>query len=270
MTMGTLCMRRLWLSDYRNYVSAELCPAPGLTVVTGSNGEGKTNLLEALGWLSTLTSFRGSPREALVRQGAETAVVRAEVTLVEDPGTGAEREWLVEAELGRAGRDRVLVNRQPVRRSGDLLGVVRSTLFSPDDLALVKGGPGERRRFLDDLLVACAPRHHRLRNDLDRVLRQRNTLLRQSGGKLTTEVAATLDVWDLRLAELGEGLGEARRRLVERVAPAVAQAYELVAPQGGAVGLGYEPAWLEQGLAAALVESRHDDLRRGASTVGPH
>jgi DNA replication and repair protein RecF len=259
-----LRVERLWLTDFRNYTAAELAPAPGLTAVVGANGEGKTNLLEAIGYLATLSSFRGAPGEALVRLGADTAVVRASLR-GED-----EREALVEAELRTTGRDRVLVNRQPLKRARDLLGTLRITVFSPDDLALVKGGPSERRRVLDDTLVACAPRHDATRSDLDRVLRQRNTLLKQAGGRATPEVAATLDVWDAKLAEVGEVLGTARQRLVERLEPAVAKAYDQVASASAQVTLSYEAPWRAEGLAAALAASRTDDLRRGVSTVGPH
>ena len=254
---------KLWLADFRNYTAAELEPAPGLTAVVGANGEGKTNLLEAVGYLATLASFRGAPGEALVRAGAELAVVRSEV---EREG----RTSLVEAELRAAGRDRVLVNRQPLKRTRDLLGTVRTTVFSPDDLVLVKGGPAERRRLLDDALVACAPRHDATRSDLDRILRQRTTLLKQAGGRLSPEVAATLDVWDTKLAEVGEVLGTAREKLVARLEPVVAKAYDDVASAAAQVTLTYEAPWRAGGLAAALEAARADDLRRAVSTVGPH
>ena len=266
---GTTTLARLELRAFRNYELAELEPAPGLTVVTGGNGEGKTNLLEAVAWLATLSSFRGAPSEALVREGEERAVLRASVVRTEPDG-GA-RTTLVEAELTRTGRDRVLVNRSPLKRSRDLLGTLRTTVFSPDDLALVKGGPGERRRFLDDLLVACAPRHAATRADLERVLRQRGALLRSSGGRATPDVVTTLDVWDAKLTEVGEALGRARARLVERLSPLVSSAHAAVAGGGaGEVALGYAPAWQQQGLATALATARTEDLRRGVSTIGPH
>jgi DNA replication and repair protein RecF len=190
-------LRRLWLTDFRSYQSVTLEPADGLTVVVGANGEGKTNLLEAIGYLATLSSFRGAPGDALVRACAEVAVVRAEV--VDADG----RDALIEAELRLTGRDLVLVNKQPLKRARDLLGTVRVSVFSPDDLVLVKGGPAERRRHLDDVLVACAPKHDATLSDLDRVLRQRNVLLKQAGGRLTPEVAATLDVFDATLVRVG-------------------------------------------------------------------
>jgi DNA replication and repair protein RecF len=254
---------RVWLSDFRNYTSAELAPAPGITAIVGSNGEGKTNLLEAIGYLATLSSFRGAPGEALVRSGCDTAVIRAEV---EAEG----RTSLLEAELRAVGRDRVQVNRQPLKRARDLLGTIRVTVFSPDDLELVKGGPAERRRLLDDTLVACSPRHDATRSDLDRILRQRTTLLRQSSGRLTPEVEATLDVWDAKLTEVGERLAEAREALVARLEPVVAKAYDDVASTAANVTLRYEAPWRADGLAAALAGARPDDLRRGVSTVGPH
>jgi DNA replication and repair protein RecF len=266
---GTTTLARLELQAFRNYEAAELEPAPGLTVVTGGNGEGKTNLLEAIAWLATLSSFRGAPSEALVRQGDERAVLRASVVRTEPEG--GPRTTLVEAELTRTGRDRVLVNKSPLRRSRELLGTVRTTVFSPDDLALVKGGPGERRRFLDDLLVAWAPRHAATRADLERVLRQRGALLRSAGGRATPDVVTTLDVWDAKLTETGEALGQARARLVERLVPLVASAHGAVAGEAaGEVGLLYAPAWRETGLAAALAAARTEDLRRAVTTVGPH
>jgi DNA replication and repair protein RecF len=256
-------LAHLWLSDFRNYVGADVEPAPGLTAVVGENGQGKTNLLEAVGYLATLSSFRGSPGEALVRAGCEQAVVRAEVET-------AGRTSLIEAVLGLSGRDRVLVNRQALRRTRDLLGTVRTTVFAPDDLALVKGGPSERRRLLDDTVVACVPRHDLTRSDLERVLRQRGALLKQAGGRLSPEVEATLDVWDVKLAEVGETLGRARDRLVARLEPVVAASYDRVARASADVRLTYEAPWREPGLAAALAEARPADVKRGVSTVGPH
>jgi DNA replication and repair protein RecF len=258
-----LLLRRLWLTDFRNYESADVELAEGLTVVVGGNGEGKSNLLEALGWLARLSSFRGAPPDALVRDGAAHAVIRAEIE--QDA-----RRVLIEAELVPGGRNRVQVNRQPLKRSRDLLGAFRVTVFSPDDLALVKGGPGERRRYLDDTLVAVHPRNDGLRSDLDRILRQRNTLLRQSGGRLTPEVVSTLDVWDAKLAATGEALAAARRDLLGRLEPELAKAYGQVAGTVPAdVTAAYRASW-EGSLTDALEAGRRDDVRRGVSLVGPH
>jgi DNA replication and repair protein RecF len=255
---------RLELVDYRNYVTAAFELTAGTTAVVGQNGQGKTNFAEALGYLSTLDSFRGAPTEALIRLGADTAVIRA--TVRQEDG----REVLVEAELSRTGRNRVLVNRQKLPRTRDLLGVVRVSVFSPDDLALVKEGPSERRRFLDDTLVALALKYDAMRLEVDRVVKQRNTLLKQAGGRLDEASELTLDVWDLKYAELGDQFGHARSVLIARLGPMVQEAYEHLAGVVTPVELRYEPAWRQRGLAAALAASRADDVRRGVSTVGPH
>jgi DNA replication and repair protein RecF len=255
---------RLWLTNFRNYETAELEPDPeGLTVIVGSNGEGKTNLLEAIGYLATLSSFRGAPGEALIRAGCPSAVVRAE-------GERDDRHLLLEAELVAGGRDRIQVNRQPLKRARDLLGALRVSVFAPDDLVLVKGGPGERRRFLDEVLVALHPKHDALQRDVDRVLRQRNTLLRQSGGRLTgPDTASTLDVWDAKLAATGTALAEAREELVAQLEPEIGKAYDQVAHTAADVTVGYQRSWSGP-LDEALAAGRADDLRRGVSLVGPH
>lgn len=259
-----MIVERLELTDFRNYRSATFELTEGVTAVVGNNGQGKTNLAEALAYLATLASFRGAPPDALLRTGADAAVVRA--TLREDDG----REVLVEAELARRGRNRVQVNRQKLQRTRDLLGVMRVSVFAPDDLTIVKGSPGDRRRFLDDALVALRASYDSTRLELDRAVRQRNALLKQAGGRLDAERAVSLDVWDARLAELGEQLGHARATLVARCQPMVVEAYEQLAGTAVPVELSYEPAWRMSGLAAALAAARDDDVRRGVSTVGPH
>ena len=259
-----MIVTRLELVDFRNYTGAVFDLRRGTTAVVGRNGQGKTNLAEALAYLATLDSFRGAPDEAMIRLGADSAIIRA--TVVHDD----EREVLVEAEISRNGRNRVLINRQRLGRSRELLGVVRVTVFSPDDLALVKEGPGERRRFLDDTLVALAVKYDAMRLELDRVIKQRNTLLKQSGGRLDEGAEVTLDVWDTKMAELGDGFGPARAVLVARLDPMVLEAYEQLAGSATPIELRYEPEWRRSGLAGALAQSRRDDVRRGVSTVGPH
>jgi DNA replication and repair protein RecF len=257
-------VERLELVDFRNYADASFRLTGGTTVVVGDNGQGKTNLAEALAYLATLGSFRGAPPDALVRVGSQAAIVRAE--LLDEDG----RTSLIECELVPAGRNRVQVNRQPLTRSRDLLGVVRVTVFSPDDLTLVKGGPGDRRRFMDDTLVALAVKYDSLRLELDRIVRQRNMLLRQSGGHLDESAAVTLDVWDAKLAEVGDRFGHARHTLVERLRPMVAEAYGQLAGRPTAIGVEYDPSWRAGGLASALGRARDADVKRGVSTVGPH
>jgi DNA replication and repair protein RecF len=256
-------LQRLWLTDFRSYPSAEVSLAAGLTVLLGANGEGKTNLMEAVAYLATLSSFRGAPNEALVRHGAGSAVVRAE-------GEREGRQLLVEAEITTTGRGRVQVNKQRLSRSRDLLGALRVSVFSPDDLELVKGGPAERRRYLDDTLVARQPKLDVVRSDLDRVLRQRNALLRGARGRLTPEVESTLVVWDTKLVEAGEALASARAGLIDALGPVLAEAYDQVAGRAAHVELAYQAPWRDRGLAACLESVRDDELRRGVSLVGPH
>ena len=258
-----MLLRDLWLTDFRSYTEAEVHFAPGLTAIVGENGQGKTNLLEAVGYLATLTSFRGAPTEALVRSGAASATVRAE----------AEREGrslLIEAEIIPGGRSRIQVNRQRLPRARDLLGALRVSVFAPDDLELVKSGPAERRRYLDDTLVASVPKRDALRTELERVLRQRNALLRQSGGRMTPEVEVTLEVWDAKLIEVGEALARERVALLDELVPVLADSYDQVAHVRADVTAIYRSTWLEEGLGPALSAARRDELRRGVSLVGPH
>lgn len=256
-------LRRLWLTDFRGYHEADVGFDEGFTAVVGANGQGKTNLLEAIGYLATLGSFRGVPTDALIRAGAERAIVRAE-------GEREGRQLLLEAELSANGRNRAQLNRQPLRRARDLLGALRVTVFSPDDLTLVKGSPGDRRGYLDETLVALHPRYDQARTDLDRILRQRGALLKAAGGRLSAEVELTLDVFDAKLVTAGEALAGARQELVGELGPLLGDAYDRVAGRSAEVRAVYEPQWMADGLAAALVAARKDDLRRGVSTVGPH
>jgi DNA replication and repair protein RecF len=256
-------LRRLWLTDFRNYISADVTFSEGMTAITGLNGQGKTNLVEAIAWLSRGSSFRGAPNEVLIRNGSESAVLRAET------GDG-DRSTLLEVELAVKGRNRMQVNGNKVGRVRDLVGYFTATIFGPDDLSLVKGGPSERRTFLDDLLVDLDPRLHSTRINLERVLRQRNTLLRQAGGQLTPEVGNSLDVWDSKLAEVGEVVIVARQRLVDKLSPLVNDYLGVLSGGASNASLAYEKSWLGSDLAVALNEARLDDLRRGTTTVGPH
>lgn len=261
-----MLVTELWLTDWRGYTEAHVPLSSGLTAIVGANAAGKTSLLEAIGWLTTLSSFRGAPTEALVRTGADRAIVRAQ-------GEREGRSLLIEAEIARAGRDRVQVNRQPLKRTRDLLGAMRATVFSPDDLSLVKDGPGGRRRYLDEVLVAIDVHNDDLIGRVERALKQRNALLRQCGGRLGETEASTLDVWDQRLGVDGEALAAARGDLVQRLGPELAKAYAEVAG-GDDVAIGYAPLWSASfggpGLAAALGAGRAEDVRRGVTTIGPH
>jgi len=276
----------LSLVDFRSWTELELELGPGSTALVGANGQGKTNVVEAVGYAATLSSHRVAADAPLVRAGAPRAVVRARV---ERDGRGTLLE--IEVNPGRANRARL--NRAPLPRAREVLGVLRTVLFAPEDLALVRGDPSERRRFLDDLLVASAPRYAGVRADYDRVLKQRNALLktaflarRSQGGDMRT-----LDVWDAHLARSGAELLGARLALVAALRPRVASAYRAVAVGGeglrGATDLTYrsslgESLPLQDGvptrdrdvLAAALLAElarvRAQEVERGTSLVGPH
>ncbi|MEW2293418.1 DNA replication/repair protein RecF [Streptomyces sp. NPDC006743] len=266
----------LSLADFRSYVRAEVPLDPGVTAFVGPNGQGKTNLVEAVGYLATLGSHRVASDAPLVRMGAERAVIRAQVRQ-------GERQQLVELELNPGRANRARINRSSQVRPRDVLGIVRTVLFAPEDLALVKGDPGERRRFLDELITARSPRMAGVRSDYDRVLKQRNTLLksaalaRRHGGRSMD--LSTLDVWDQHLARAGAELLAQRLDLVATLQPLADKAYEQLAPGGGPVVLEYKPSApgeaqtreeLFAQLVAALAEVRKQEIERGVTLVGPH
>ncbi|MFC7217166.1 DNA replication/repair protein RecF [Streptomyces polyrhachis] len=271
----------LSLADFRSYARAEVVLAPGVSTFTGPNGQGKTNLVEAVGYLSTLGSHRVSSDAPLVRMGAERAVIRA---AVEHEG----RRQLVELELNPGRANRARINRSSQVRPRDVVGIVRTVLFAPEDLALVKGDPGERRRFLDELAVARHPRMAGVRGDYERVLKQRNTLLktaamaRRHGGRQLD--LSTLDVWDQHLAQVGAEVLAQRLELVAAVLPLADKAYESLAPGGGPLGLEYRSVGggLEGAAGAvsreelcgllleALAGARKQEIERGVTLVGPH
>jgi DNA replication and repair protein RecF len=256
-------LQHVWLNDFRSYPSLDVELPAGLTALLGRNGQGKSNVLEAVAYLATLESFRGAPADALVRRGASSAVVRGQV-LVDG------REQLIEAEINPAGRNRVQVNRQRLQRTRDLVEALRVTVFAPDDLELLKGGPAVRRSYLDKALVLERPAVDSVRSDFEKALRQRNALLKQCKGRLDEAAGLTLDVWDLKLAQAGEELTRLRRDLADRLSPVTTRAYRDVAGETSEVRLVYVSEWHERGLAAALVDSRADDVRRGTTLVGPH
>jgi DNA replication and repair protein RecF len=258
-------LTRLALTDFRSYTSVDLALGPGVTIFSGPNGEGKTNLVEAVGYVATLASHRAAHDAPLIRQGAERAIIRASVR-------GAVSDALVEIELNPGRANRVRLNRAPVTRPREVLGLLRTVLFAPEDLALVKGDPGERRRFLDDLLVAMAPRYAAVRADYDRVLRQRTALLKSAGpkasrgGKASSRetVMSTLDVWDAHLARAGAELLVAREHLVAALRPHMERAYSAVAGERGPATVEYRRSF---GTAATLRSGQQEDEPDGGGTA---
>ena len=270
-------VRHLALHDFRSWAELDLELTPGRTVFVGPNGFGKTNLVEALWYCATLGSHRVATDAPLIRAGSERAIVS---TIVVSEG----RELAVDLEItaGRANKGRL--NRSPVRSTREILGAVRAVLFAPEDLALVRGDPGERRRYLDELATVRRPRIAAIRADYDKVLRQRTALLKSAtGGRYRADpgLLETLDVWDGHLAAHGAELMAARLELVNQLAPEVEKAYQLLAPASRPAAIAYRASIdLPEGssdtdaLAAALLEElarrRSAELERGMCLVGPH
>jgi DNA replication and repair protein RecF len=278
----------LSLHDFRSYPELVLALDPGVTAFVGHNGQGKTNIVEAVAYLGTFSSHRVASDAALVRHGTGGAVVRAKAVR-------GGRETLVELEIVAGKANRARLNRAPVSRTRDVLGIVRSVVFAPEDLELVKGDPQVRRRFLDDLLVLLTPRLAGVRGEYDKILRQRGALLKTAGAarrRGSTPDLSTLDVWDRHLAAAGAEIVAARIDLLHRLRPRVAQAYEEVSAGQGAAQLGYRSALLaldaegeataeeegaltdvpelEERLVAAMARVRGKEIERGVSLVGPH
>jgi DNA replication and repair protein RecF len=277
----------LSLTDFRSYAQVELPLDPGITALVGPNGQGKTNLVEAVAYVATLGSHRVPTDAALVRHGATRAVVRTRV--VREEG-GHSRAQLVEIEVTPGKANRARVNGGSPTRARDVLGILRTVLFAPEDLALVKGDPDGRRRFLDELLVQTSPRIAGTIADYERVLRQRSALLKSAGAAVRGSRGGadlrTLDVWDAKLAQAGAQIIVARRALVASLAPHVAKAYAQVsAGQGEAIvayrssldaALELEPDTtasadlVEAQLLEAMGRLRGKEIERGVSLVGPH
>jgi DNA replication and repair protein RecF len=291
-----LYVSHLVLHDFRSYADVEVVLEPGPTAFIGSNGQGKTNLVEAIDYLSRLTSHRVATDAPLVRAGTDQAVVRAAV--VKDGRTAVLE---VEINPGRANRARV--NKAPLPKTRELVGLVRTVVFSPEDLALVKGDPAERRRFLDDLLVLRTPRLAGVRADYERILRQRNSLLKTAGharrgtghGGSQDAALSTLGTWNSHLARVGAEILAERLSLVTALRPYLGNAYATVARGASrdAAEAEYKPSFelppgsatagatggatraadrgaLTEALLAALAERQNDELDRGISLVGPH
>ncbi|HEV7206996.1 MAG TPA: DNA replication/repair protein RecF [Jatrophihabitans sp.] len=277
-------VRHLTVADFRSWVSADVAFDPGPAVLVGANGQGKTNLVEALAYLATLGSHRVASDAPLIRAGAERAVVRA--AIVAD-----ERELRVELELVAGRANKAKLNGAPVPRPREILGALRTVLFAPEDLAIVRGDPGERRRFLDELIVARTPRLAGVRADYERVLKQRAALLKSAGAARRSSGGGdlrTLDVWDGHLAQHGSQLLWARLAAVRALRPHAAAAYAQVAPTSSALTLRYstslaaslpelddpeaipEASLLEAALMAELAQARPAEIERGVNLVGPH
>ncbi|MFF2622488.1 DNA replication/repair protein RecF [Oerskovia jenensis] len=280
----------LSLADFRSYASVDVELEPGVNAFVGPNGQGKTNLVEAIGYVATLGSHRVPSDAALVRAGASRAVVRARIVR-------GDRASTVEIEIAAGKANRARINRAPAGKPRDVLGIARTVLFAPEDLALVKGDPDGRRRFLDQLAVLLVPRFAGVLSDYDRVLRQRSALLKSAGGAMraarsSTPDLRTLDVWDAKLAATGAEIVALRLQLVAALQPYTAAAYEQVSSGQGEAHIAYRSsvaATLEDGsdavgaqgetqtvetletqLLEAMASLRSKEIERGVCLVGPH
>jgi DNA replication and repair protein RecF len=270
-------VRHLGLRDFRSWAHAELELTPGRTVFVGPNGYGKTNLVEALWYSSTLGSHRVATDAPLVRVGASRAVVS---TIVVNDG----RECAVDLEIAAGRANKARLNRSPVRSPREVVGVLRAVLFAPEDLALVRGDPADRRRYLDDLAALRRPRVAALRADYDKVVRQRTALLKSvSGARFRGDRGGldTLDVWDGHLAAHGAELMAARIELVNELAPEVQKSYQLLALAARSAAISYRASVdvefdstdvevLRTALLAQMAQRRDAELERGVCLVGPH
>ncbi len=265
---------RLYVTDFRCLESVDITLSPGLTVFHGTNGQGKTSLLEAAGWASVARSLRRTPDNAVVRSGVEVAVVRSDIEQ-------GERRITFEAEIRASGRNRMLLNRQAVQRTRDLFGVLRSTVFAPDDLALVKGSPQHRRTYLDELLAGLSPRYVAALGDFERVLRQRNALLR--AGARRRDALEPLGAFDEQLVMAATEIVRGRLRLVDALGPPmIACSRTLSGDEALSVDVRYRTDWSEEPLTladvdevdvrlrAALERARPQELERATTLVGPH
>lgn len=267
----------LELVDFRSYSLVQLDLESGVVVLVGRNGQGKTNIVEAIGYLATLGSHRVASDHPLVRHGAERAVVRA---AVERLG----RRLLLEIEIVPGKSNRARINKSPLPKPRELLGALRAVVFAPEDLWLVRGDPDVRRRFLDELTVLRTPRLAGVKSDYDRVLKQRNALLKSAAATRGSFDASTLAVWNDHLVGLGSELLEARMSLVVELRAPVQKAYADLAPTGGDAGLDYKASWcdgspldravtrdeISNALCLSLEKVERDELARGVTLTGPH
>lgn len=257
-------LEHLSLTDFRSYAQVDLTLAPGVTVLVGSNGLGKTNLVEAIGYLATLSSHRVSQDGPLLRFGTEVALIRAQLVR-------GEQKVMVEVEINATRANRARINRANPVRAREILGLCRTVLFAPEDLALVKGDPGNRRRFLDDLLVVLLPKHVGTRSDYDKVLKQRNALLKSARSQhfsrsgVSESHLATLDVWDQHMAVAAAKLLEARLELLNRLRPHLAEAYAQLTDGSKVLRALYRSS-IDQQVPAADPEPAYRDMHDAVSS----
>lgn len=269
-------VKELSLRDFRSYEQVSVAFPAGVSALVGSNGQGKTNLIEALGYIATLGSHRVATDAPLIRRGNTSAAVRVVVS-------HDERDIELQIDLDAQRPNKAMLNRSPLKRPRDLLGYLNVVVFAPEDLALVKGDPSDRRHFLDQTLIALAPRLAGVRSDLDRVLKQRNALLKtaqHAARRSASDVMHTLDAWDAQFARLSSQLVLQRLALIDALLPHAGAHYAMVSDDRGPFTMQYEcslpeapvereeSVW-EQAYLQAFADRRNDEIERGITLVGP-
>lgn len=272
-------VQALSLTDFRSYPQADMEFSPGVTTFVGMNGQGKTNIVESLGYLATLSSHRVSADAPLIRSGAQSAVIRARVR-------EAERSVTIDVQIMERGSNKARINASATTRARDVLGIVRAVVFAPEDLALVRGDPSDRRRFLDEIGIQRHPRLAGVRADYDKVLKQRNALMKSAMGRPRSSIESTLSVWNEQLTGLGADIVAARAQLINDLRPFVQAAYIAIAGSAD-VDITYRPSSpriaeevgivddslrdrVTMAMDADLEARIGDELRRGITLVGPH
>lgn len=264
----------LSLLRFRSYDYVNIKLVPGINVFIGTNGQGKTNLIEALNYCASFSSHRVASDQPLVKQGESSAAVQ--VVLEQDSRTIS-----LDVEITPGKANKAKQNGSPLTKARELLGILLTVTFAPEDLMLVKGDPSERRKFMDDSITQLIPSYAGVRADFEKSLRQRNALLKSAYGKRTEEVLHTLDVWDVQLAKTGSAVMYHRLKLIENMQELVSDAYTKVSDDRGPLAISYVSnlevpageltiASIESAMLAALAEKRNSELDRGITLVGPH
>ena len=271
-------VQTLHLDNFRSYKEAHVEFAPGVNVLVGSNGQGKTNIVEAIYYLATLNSHRVASENSLVKSGELSAVIRSKIN--QD-----DRALTIDIEINPGKTNRAKLNRSPVPRVRDILGIVRVIMFAPEDLALVKGDPNERRNFMDQTLIQRTPKFMGVKSDYEKVLRQRNALLKSSHRE---NIDSTLHVWNEQIAQLGAEITHSRIQFIRDLTPFICTRYHLIsggekAVSASEISLTYQSKYLTEGDLESLTHNdikeqilgqldlrKREEFVRGVTLVGPH
>ncbi len=258
-----MILKRIWLKDFRSYSNFKIDNfSSNVTLVTGENGKGKTNLIEAIYYISNLNSFRFSSRESLIKNGSKVSFIRAEIT-------NGERELLIESEISLLGRDKTLINKQKIIRNKEIRNYFKTIVFSNSDIEIVKNGPSYRRNFLDDLMIDLYPKMIPVKLELEKILKHRSKLLKTISYKSGKEELDTLDIWNQKLSEVGEFIVKTRKEVLTILQPELEKSFYQLSFNEKKLQIEYISSW-EGRLIDALQKTQKEDLLKGLTSVGPH